>query len=98
MKASKICHVTHARSGTCGFETIRKARHQLNEVHGSFAPFLVWNMPYHIDYHAYFSAPFHKLPMFLTCMREHIVQLGKEFWMFNHTNLRDSLTGKMNSD
>ena len=28
--------MTHARSGTCGFETIRKAHLQLSEANGSF--------------------------------------------------------------
>lgn len=57
--------------------------------------FLAWNMPYHVEHHAYPSVPFHKLPMFHKHTREHIVHLEKSYLKFNHAYLIDSLAGKL---
>ena len=34
--------------------------------------FLAWNMPYHVEHHAYPAVPFHHLPALHDKMREHL--------------------------
>ena len=57
--------------------------------------FLAWNMPYHAEHHAYPSVPFHKLPEFHQIIREHIVHLQNGYGRFNHSYLKDGLSGKL---
>lgn len=57
--------------------------------------FLAWNMPYHVEHHAYPSVPFHKLPAFHAHTRAHIVNRQDGYLRFNHTYLIDSMTGEL---
>ncbi|MDE0704359.1 MAG: fatty acid desaturase [Rhodospirillaceae bacterium] len=34
--------------------------------------FIAWNMPYHVEHHAYPAVPFHRLPAFHTVLRGHL--------------------------
>lgn len=60
--------------------------------------FLAWNMPYHVEHHAYPSVPFHKLPRFHAFTREHIQHQENGYLKFNHAYARDSMTGALARD
>ena len=34
--------------------------------------FIAWNMPYHVEHHAYPAVPFHRLPAFHAVLRDHL--------------------------
>lgn len=57
--------------------------------------FLAWNMPYHIEHHAYPSVPFHKLPDFHEYTRAHIRHSENGYVRFNQAYLRDSFSGRL---
>lgn len=57
--------------------------------------FLAWNMPYHVEHHAYPAVPFHKLPEFHQLVRNHISHLQEGYVRFNHTYLKDGWSGKL---
>ncbi len=61
----------------------------------SIVRFLAWNMPYHVEHHAYPSVPFHKLPAFHEHTRAHIVHSEQGYARFNGRYLRDSMTGRL---
>ncbi len=44
--------------------------------------FFAWNMPYHVEHHAYPGIPFHKLPEFHTLIRGRISNLQPGYWTF----------------
>ncbi|WP_093997460.1 fatty acid desaturase [Octadecabacter ascidiaceicola] len=60
--------------------------------------FLAWNMPYHVEHHAYPSVPFHKLPEFHEFTRKHVRHQKDGYLNFNHDYLRDSFIGKLADD
>ncbi|MEP1209288.1 MAG: fatty acid desaturase [Rhizobiaceae bacterium] len=60
--------------------------------------FLAWNMPYHIEHHAYPAVPFHKLPEFHQFTREHSLHLQNGYLRFNGTYLNDGWAGKLNME
>ena len=39
---------------------------------GPLVRFVAWNMPYHVEHHAYPAVPFHKLPAFHAVLRDHL--------------------------
>ena len=39
----------------------------------AFVHFFAWNMPYHVEHHAYPAVPFHALPRLNTLLAAHIV-------------------------
>jgi fatty acid desaturase len=45
--------------------------------------FIAWNMPYHVEHHAYPSVPFHKLPEFHQHTQAHIKHLDEGYARFN---------------
>jgi fatty acid desaturase len=45
--------------------------------------FIAWNMPYHVEHHAYHSVPFHKLPEFHQHTQAHIKHLDEGYARFN---------------
>ena len=60
--------------------------------------FLAWNMPYHVEHHAYPSVPFHKLPEFHSLMRNHIKHRESGYLRFNHAYFKDSISGELVRD
>lgn len=50
--------------------------------------FLAWNMPYHIEHHAYPAVPFYKLPEFHKIAREHLGVTANGYLRFNQTYVR----------
>ena len=44
--------------------------------------YLAWNMPYHIEHHAYPSVPFHKLPEFHDLVADHLVETEQGYARF----------------
>lgn len=50
--------------------------------------FLAWNMPYHIEHHAYPAVPFYKLPEFHKIAREHLGTTANGYVRFNQTYIR----------
>ena len=45
--------------------------------------FIAWNMPYHVEHHAYPSVPFHKLPELHQHTQAHIKHLDEGYARFN---------------
>ena len=45
--------------------------------------FIAWNMPYHVEHHAYPAVPFHKLPEFHEHAQAHIKHLDQGYARFN---------------
>ena len=41
--------------------------------------FFAWNMPYHVEHHAYPAVPFHALPRLNALLGQHIVQVGRGY-------------------
>lgn len=62
-----------------------------------FVRFLAWNMPYHVEHHAYPSVPFYKLPEFHKYTRDHIRHQENGYVSFNHAYFKDSLNGEIKS-
>lgn len=50
--------------------------------------FVAWNMPYHIEHHAYPAVPFHKLPEFHTIAKEHLGVTADGYVRFNQSYIR----------
>ena len=46
---------------------------------GMFAKWFAWNMPYHVEHHAYPSIPFHALPKLNGIVDEQIVYRGRGY-------------------
>ncbi len=59
---------------------------------------LAWNMPYHIEHHAYPAVPFHKLQEFHQFTKSHSQDLQNGYLRFNHAYLTDSWSGKLDVD
>jgi len=57
--------------------------------------FLAWNMPYHIEHHAYPAVPFYKLPEFHQFTKTHSLHLQNGYLPFNGSYLGDSWAGKL---
>ena len=53
--------------------------------------FLAWNMPFHVEHHAYPAVPFHKLPAFHEHIRAHIVHLENGYVAFNKSYVAEAL-------
>ena len=60
--------------------------------------FIAWNMPYHVEHHAYPAVPFHKLPEFHKYVRDHIRHQENGYLRFNHAYVRDSISGNLAGD
>ncbi len=45
--------------------------------------FLAWNMPYHIEHHAYPAVPFYNLPTFHQILKDHLVHTENGYLRFN---------------
>jgi fatty acid desaturase len=45
----------------------------------AFVRFFAWNMPYHVEHHAYPAVPFHALPRLNTLLRDHITHTGRGY-------------------
>ena len=45
--------------------------------------FLAWNMPFHVEHHAYPAVPFHKLPAFHQFLKDHLVHTENGYLRFN---------------
>lgn len=41
--------------------------------------FIAWNMPYHVEHHAYPAVPFHKLPAFHGVLRDHLTVTANSY-------------------
>ena len=54
----------------------------------SVVRFLAWNMPYHVEHHAYPAVPFHQLPAFHEFTKAHIAITENGYVRFNHAYLR----------
>lgn len=50
--------------------------------------FIAWNMPYHVEHHAYPSVPFHKLPAFHAHTQAHIKHLDEGYLRFHRSFAR----------
>lgn len=50
--------------------------------------FVAWNMPYHIEHHAYPAVPFHKLPEFHEIAKTHLGVTADGYVRFNQTYIR----------
>ncbi|MEM7060038.1 MAG: fatty acid desaturase [Pseudomonadota bacterium] len=55
---------------------------------------IAWNMPYHIEHHAYPSVPFHKLPEFHDILRGHHGETENGYARFTHRYFEDPKTGR----
>lgn len=51
--------------------------------------FFAWNMPYHIEHHAYPAVPFHKLPVFHKIAARHLGCTERGYVRFNTKYLRE---------
>ncbi|NKB53485.1 MAG: fatty acid desaturase [Rhizobiaceae bacterium] len=60
--------------------------------------FLAWNMPYHVEHHAYPAVPFYKLPEFHEVIRGEISYLQDGYVRFNRTYLKDGMSGKLTAE
>lgn len=56
--------------------------------------FIAWNMPYHVEHHAYPAVPFHKLAAFHEHTRAYITHLDNGYARFNWRYLMDPLCRK----
>ena len=45
----------------------------------AFVRFFAWNMPYHVEHHAYPAVPFHALPQLNALLGEHITHQGRGY-------------------
>ena len=45
----------------------------------AFVRFFAWNMPYHVEHHAYPAVPFHALPRLNALLAEHITHTGRGY-------------------
>lgn len=45
---------------------------------------LVWNMPYHAEHHAWPAVPWHALPQLHGEVREHLVHVERPLWLWLH--------------
>ncbi len=61
----------------------------------AFVRFVAWNMPYHVEHHAYPSVPFHKLPDFHNHIKAHIIHKQPGYFRFNQDYLVDSWAQKL---
>lgn len=49
----------------------------------AFVRWLMWNMPYHAEHHAYPAVPFHALPNLSEALEEELVHKDKNHWDFH---------------
>ena len=56
----------------------------------AFVRYFAWNMPFHVEHHAYPSVPFHKLPEFHNHINAHIVHKQNGYVRFNGDYLIDA--------
>ncbi len=56
--------------------------------------FLAWNMPYHIEHHAFPQVPFHRLPEFHTMIRDRLLTTSDGYAAFT----RDYVAGFRDAD
>jgi fatty acid desaturase len=61
----------------------------------AFVRFIAWNMPYHVEHHAYPSVPFHKLPEFHAHINAYIMHKQDGYLRFNRNYLVDSWAQKL---
>ncbi len=58
-----------------------------------FVKYLMWNMPYHAEHHAYPAVPFHALPQLHSELKEEILHKDKSHAAFHLMILRDTTIG-----
>jgi len=56
--------------------------------------YIAWNMPYHIEHHAYPAVPFHQLPKFHALIRPHLKVTAKGYGRATQATTRAILRGK----
>ena len=63
----------------------------------SLVCFLAWNMPYHVEYHAYPAVPFHQLPTFHEFTKAHIAHTEDGYLKFNQAYYRHASEQKLDA-
>jgi fatty acid desaturase len=63
-----------------GCERVRSAFHNTRTTYtGEIVKWFAWNMPYHVEHHAYPSVPFHALPKLNEIVADRIVFRGQGY-------------------